>query len=252
MKKNQSLKKPIKIRGKKGDKNGSFWLLGIDEVGRGPLAGPVTVCAFGVKISDCGGGKNEGALNFDVNMADMKFRQNFSKKYPNLILNDSKKTTERRREGISLALRDVKNKDEYRFFIKSKSAKEIDKFGISVCIHKLIGELLKNFMKSLGILNDDLFIILDGGLKAPSEFKNQETHIKGDAKFAVISCASILAKVYRDDYVRKLSGKDKNMVKYGFEIHKGYGTRKHIESIRKNGVSLEHRKTFLKNITDSI
>ena len=53
MKKNQNLKKPIKIRGKKGNKNRNFWLIGIDEVGRGPLAGPVTVCAFGVNINEC-------------------------------------------------------------------------------------------------------------------------------------------------------------------------------------------------------
>jgi ribonuclease HII len=85
-------------------------------------------------------------------------------------------------------------------------------------------------------------------LKAPKEFINQETHIKGDAKFAVISCASILAKVHRDEYMRKLSKKDTDLAKYGFEIHKGYGTKKHIESIIKNGISPEHRKTFLKNI----
>lgn len=220
--KNQNAKKPIRNTLKKKD----FWLVGIDEVGRGPLAGPVTVCAFGVK------------------MTDVEFRNGFSKKYPNLKLNDSKQLTEKKREEIASVLR----KDKYKFLIKSMTAKQIDQFGIAVCIRKIIENLLKNFIKYLDISEGELCIMLDGGLKAPPEFINQETHIKGDAKFAVISCASILAKVHRDEYMRKLSKKDKDFAKYGFEIHKGYGTKKHIESIIKNGVSPEHRKTFLKNI----
>jgi ribonuclease HII len=222
MSKIQNPKKAIKNSPKKKD----FWLVGIDEVGRGPLAGPVTVCAFGVKATDS------------------EFRKSFSKKYPNLKLNDSKQLTEKKREEIAYFLR----KDKHKFLIKSMTAKQIDQFGIAVCIRKIIENLLKNFIKSLDISEGQLCILLDGGLKAPKEFINQETHIKGDAKFAVISCASILAKVHRDEYMRKLSKKDTDLAKYGFEIHKGYGTKKHIESIIKNGISPEHRKTFLKNI----
>ena len=234
MKKIQSPKKPIKKAPKSeskgklkhGIKHEPLWLIGIDEVGRGPLAGPVTLCAFGVQITD------------------IEFRKIFSKKHPNLKLNDSKQLTEKKREEIAVALR----RDKYKFLIKSKSAKQIDQLGIAVCIRKIIENLLKNFIKSLDISEGQVCIMLDGGLHAPPQFKNQETHIKGDAKFAVISCASILAKVHRDQYMRDLSRKDKNLAKYGFDIHKGYGTKKHIESIKKNGVSLHHRKTFLKNI----
>ncbi len=234
MKKIQSPKKPIKKAPKSESedklkhriKHEPLWLIGIDEVGRGPLAGPVTLCAFGVQTTDA------------------EFRKTFSKKYPTLILNDSKQLTEKKREEISATLR----KDKYKFLIKSKSAKQIDQFGIAVCIRKIIENLLKNFIKSLDISEGQVHILLDGGLKAPPQFTNQETHIKGDAKFAVISAASILAKVYRDAYMRRLSMKDKNLAKYGFDIHKGYGTKKHIESIRKNGISLHHRKTFLKNL----
>lgn len=222
MSKIQNPKKAIKNSPKKKD----FWLVGIDEVGRGPLAGPVTVCAFGVQ------------------MTDSEFRKSFSKKYPNLKLNDSKQLTEKKREEISSVLR----KDKYKFLIKSMTAKQIDQFGIAVCIRKIIEKLLKNFIKSLDISEGQLCILLDGGLKAPKEFINQETHIKGDAKFAVISCASILAKVHRDSHMSKLASKNKELAPYGFEIHKGYGTKKHIESIRKNGASPEHRRTFLKNI----
>ncbi len=230
MPKNQSIKKPIKKAPKNGlkhkPKSRPLWRIGIDEVGRGPLAGPVTLCAFGVQMSD------------------RDFKKSFSKKYPNIKLDDSKKLTEKKRKEIDLILR----KDNYKFFIKSKSAKDIDQLGIAVCIRKIIENLLKNFIKSLNISEGEVAILLDGGLKAPLQFTNQETHIKGDAKFAVISCASILAKVYRDEYMRNLSRKDRNLAKYSFEIHKGYGTKKHIESIRKNGISSEHRKTFLKNI----
>lgn len=220
-----------KISIKKAPKRKDFWLIGIDEVGRGPLAGPVTVCAFGVRATDS------------------EFRKDFSKKSPNLKLNDSKQLTEKKREEIAFALR----KDKYKFFIKSRSAKDIDKFEISVCIHKLIESLLKEFIKSLHvsgekISEDQIHVLLDGGLKAPPQFKNQETHTKGDAKFAVISCASILAKVYRDAYMTRLAGRSKQMSVYGFEVHKGYGTKKHIEAVKRYGLSEEHRRTFCRNI----
>lgn len=226
MKKIPSPKKPIKKALKNETEVEPLWLIGIDEVGRGPLAGPVTMCAFGVQMSD------------------FEFRKSFSKKYPNLILNDSKQLTEKKREEIAGALK----KDKYKFLTKSKSAKEIDRLGIAICIRKIIENLLKNFIKSLDISEGQVCILLDGGLKAPLQFKNQETHTKGDAKFAVISAASILAKVHRDEYMRSLSKKDENIAKYNFDVHKGYGTKKHIEAIKKNGISLHHRKTFLKNI----
>lgn len=230
MKKIPSPKKPIKnglkSRSTHGINGKPMWLVGIDEVGRGPLAGPVTLCAFGVKMSD------------------VEFRKSFSKKYPNLRLNDSKQLTEKKREKIAFTLK----KDKHKFFIKSKSAKQIDQFGIAVCIRKIIESLLKEFVKSLNISPDQIYILLDGGLKAPQQFVNQETHIKGDAKFAVISCASILAKVHRDAYMIKLADKNENMSAYGFKAHKGYGTKHHVEAVRKNGLSLEHRKSFCSRI----
>jgi ribonuclease HII len=232
MKKIPSTKKPIK----KAPKSEPLWLIGIDEVGRGPVAGPVTMCAFGIKVDRFGGISKK---------SDSIFRKLIENKYLNIKINDSKKIKQKDREVIDNILR-KETKDIYKFLIKSKSAKDIDKIGIAVCIRKIIESLLKDFIKSLDIKEADVFVLLDGGLKAPFQFINQETHIKGDAKFAVISCASILAKAYRDEYMRSLSKKDKGLAKYGFEIHKGYGTKKHLESIKKNGLSLHHRKTFLK------
>ena len=74
---------------------------------------------------------------------------------------------------------------------------------------------------------------------------HQEKIIKGDAKSVSIAAASILAKVTRDRYMEELGEK---YPEYGFEKHKGYGTKAHIEAIKKYGITPEHRKTFLKNI----
>ena len=218
----------IKKSPKKAIKNKPLWLIGIDEVGRGPLAGPVTVCAFGIKF------------NNTAKKTDSNFRKLIEKKYAGIKLNDSKKLSPNKREEIDRILR----KENYKFFIKSQSAKQIDSEGISVCIRKLIKNLLENFRKSLDILEDQFYILLDGGLYAPPEFIHQETHIKGDAKFAVISCASILAKVQRDAYMTKLFKKNKALSVYKFDIHKGYGTKLHIKAIKKNGLSGEHRRSF--------
>ena len=192
------------------------WLVGIDEVGRGPLAGPITLCLFAIQTTD------------------IRFRRDFHKKYPHLKLDDSKKLKAKDREDTAKYLR------KYTYVIKSKSAKEIDRIGISKCIKDIIKNLLTTFIKKTKA--KDITILLDGSLKAPDIYKKQSTHTKGDSKYAVISAASIIAKVHRDKYMIKLS---KKYEKYGFDIHKGYGTRKHVDNIKKWGLTGEHRKTFM-------
>jgi ribonuclease HII len=86
-------------------------------------------------------------------------------------------------------------------------------------------------------------VLLDGSLKAPKEFINQKTIIKGDEKEKIIAWASILAKVSRDSIMTKYH---KKFPQYGFQIHKGYGTDKHRTAISKYGLSEIHRKTFCK------
>ena len=85
-------------------------------------------------------------------------------------------------------------------------------------------------------------ILLDGGLKAPAKYKDQKTIIKGDEKVKIIALASIIAKVSRDRHMRRLA---KKFPDYGFEIHKGYGTRAHYRALHRRGLSPLHRRSFL-------
>jgi len=180
------------------------YTIGIDEVGRGPIAGPVTVCACMISPE-------------------------ITKKYKGI--KDSKKLSEKRREEIYKEIQDL-----VQYKVMSISAKEIDEKGISFCIKKALA-------KSISIFPPDTQVLLDGGLKAPPEFKNQKTIIKGDEKEVCIALASIIAKVTRDRYMCKMA---KKYPEYGFDEHKGYGTSKHYESIQKSGLSLLHRKSFIK------
>jgi ribonuclease HII len=195
------------------------YLIGIDEVGRGPVAGPVTICAFKILASE-------------YNKLE---EQNFFDK-----LKDSKKLSEKKREEWFVKFSQLEKENIIAYSCLSKTAKEIDAIGISVCIHKLIPETLQE----LKVDSTDK-IFLDGSLSAPEEFLNQETVIKGDEKIPVISCASIIAKVLRD---RKMTEFHKEFPEYGLDQHKGYGTLKHMEAIKKHGISEIHRLTYLKNL----
>jgi len=196
------------------------YIIGIDEVGRGPVAGPVTVCAF--KIS--------------TDFYDKLQADNFFEK-----LRDSKKLSIKKREEWFKKLKQLSldNPQDLSFAVLSKTAMQIDRFGISNCIKKLISEDLE---KINAAEKDQIF--LDGSLSAPDKFLNQETIIKGDEKIPVIACASIMAKVTRDYYMTRIAEK---FPEYGFEQHKGYGTSKHMEAIKKHGTSAMHRLTYLKN-----
>lgn len=197
------------------------FIIGIDEVGRGPLAGPVSVGVF---------------------MAP----KNLNKKLIKILggkIKDSKKLSPSERYTIYRTLLELKKNKIVNFFVSHISNKIIDKIGISKAIQRGIDKGLEK----LEIKNYKLKIVLDGLLKAPQEFKNQKTIIKGDEKNIFIACASIVAKVERDALMTKLAKKYPN---YGFEIHKGYGTAKHTTLIKKLGLSILHRATFCKNLTN--
>lgn len=199
------------------------YLLGVDEVGRGPLAGPVTVCVIAVDFAGAG-----------------KILKKFSPPRTTK-LTDSKKLSAKQREDI---FQFVKTKmPEIIFEVSSCSAKQIDKIGIQKCILKCIENCLKKLEKK-GIKSENSFVRLDGALRAPSEYK-QITIIKGDLKEPVISLASVIAKVSRDAYMQKLH---KKFPQYDFSQNKGYGTKSHIEAIKKYGQTAEHRKTFCTRI----
>lgn len=219
-------------------------VIGIDEAGRGPLAGPVTVGAFG---------------------AEQKMRKWILKNIFDNKLRDSKKLLPTKREEIFEKLKILKTEGKIFFSVSNISNKIIDKIGISKAVQMGIKNLLKHLAssknisskKSSGLLaslgqtffSESFFrseIRLDGLLKAPSEFKNQKTIIKGDEKDVFIACASIIAKVSRDKLMTRLG---KKYPKYDFEIHKGYGTKNHLNLIKKYGLSNLHRKSFCKNLT---
>jgi ribonuclease HII len=192
---------------------GMRYIVGIDEVGRGPLAGPVTLCVISCEI------KLYKKLKKD-------------KRLPGVGL-DSKKLSEKDREKYAKILKYI----GVPYVVANVSNKNIDEKGISACINGAISKGIKK----LELNSKQCEILLDGGLKAPREFKKQKTIIKGDEKEKIIAWASILAKVSRDALMIKLS---KKYPKYGFAENKGYGTLKHRMAIKKHGLSSVHRKSF--------
>lgn len=178
-------------------------LVGVDEVGRGPFAGPVTICAVAVSPK-----RN---LTF---LKDVK---------------DSKKLSSKKREEIVRGI-------EVEKAICSISSREIDKIGISRSVKKAIRIVLNKLD-----LDPKSKIFLDGSLKAPDKYKNQKTIIGGDSKNKLIALASVFAKVHRDRIMTSRAGK---YPKYGFDVHKGYGTLMHRNAIKKHGLCKEHRRSF--------
>lgn len=194
------------------------FVVGIDEVGRGPVAGPVYVCALLAPAS---------AVSEIVAGAGLPLR-------------DSKKLTKIQRGKWFAYLQKLAKEERFRYIISKTSAKEIDEKGIVVCIKACVD----NCLLKLKIKKENTQVLLDGGLKTSYKL-SQKTIIKGDESEPIISLASILAKVSRDAEMEKLAEKYPN---YGLEKHKGYGTKAHMEAIKKHGLSDIHRKSFLKKI----
>lgn len=198
-------------------------VIGIDEVGRGPLAGPVTVCAFYTS--------NEKALKKLI--------------FQNTI-RDSKKLSKALRNNINQSIRKIRKiKDgdiEIDFEIVSKSAAYIDTHGISkaiqVCMHTAVRKLEMRNQHS-----KDVIYKLDGGLRLDPSYKQQKTYIKGDEGHVSIAIASILAKVHRDTHMEKQARK---FPEYDWHKNAGYGTRDHYKAIDHNGLTKLHRVTFIK------
>lgn len=191
------------------------YLVGIDEVGRGPVAGPVYVCAFLAEASE---------IENIVAGAELPLR-------------DSKKLTEKMRGKWFEYLQKLAKEKTIRYVMTKASAREIDDKGIAVCIRAAVDNCLEK-------LNFDLAetkVFLDGGLKTLEKY-NQETVIKGDENIPVIALASIVAKVSRDAEMDTLA---KTHDKYSWEKNKGYGTKAHMDAIDEFGTCELHRITFL-------
>lgn len=178
---------------------------GVDEAGRGPLAGPV--CAAAVVLP-------KGLILEGVN--------------------DSKKLTEKKRE----ALFDVITEQALDWSVAFATVEEIEEINI------LNAAMLAMKRAVEGLKNPVDFAIIDGNRKPPLEI-DCEAVVKGDAKSMSVAAASILAKVSRDRILRQYAG---DYPQYGFEKHKGYGTKVHVEALKKYGPCEVHRPSFLKKI----
>jgi ribonuclease HII len=193
------------------------YIIGIDEVGRGSLAGPVVVAAVLLEPGWKPGGR----------------------------LKDSKKLTTLRREEW---LRRIK-KSGISYAVSRVSPAVIDRINISRAANRCAGRSFNRLVAKLGIKDKkDVRVYLDGGLYIGSK-KDQvsggwdaRTVVKGDEKINAVKLASIIAKVTRDRYMTRLDGVDP---RYGFGAHKGYGTRAHRSLVRKYGPGASHRLTFL-------
>lgn len=180
-------------------------LAGVDEAGRGPLAGPVVAAAVILK---------EGTI-IDG-------------------LNDSKKLTEKKREELF----DVICKTASAYNVCFVDERRIDEVNILQATF----EAMRGAVSGLKIRPD--YVIIDGN-RDPQLGIESKTVVKGDSKSMSIAAASVLAKVTRDRYMKKAA---EEFPEYGFEKHKGYGTKAHYEAIAEHGICRLHRRSFLKKV----
>lgn len=186
---------------------GFDYVLGIDEVGRGPFAGPVTVA--GVILKKC----------------------DFIR-----YINDSKKLSKELRETLDLEIR----KKAEGFVVFSMTNQDIDKFGIKNCTLSCM-ESCVNFFVQKGYKN--MHILIDAEKLKDIDLP-QTSIIKGDSKSASIAAASIIAKVHRDNFMEEIS---KLYPEYDFCSNSGYNSPKHFNAIVELGISPIHRKGFVQS-----
>ena len=188
-------------------------VIGVDEAGRGPLAGPVVAAAVILK----------------------EYTEELNE------INDSKKLTEKKREKLYDII--MKNFD---VAVGISTVEEIDKLNILNADFLAMRRALKD-LKSLKN-EKEYTVLVDGNLKIKEYIGKQLPIVKGDAKSLSIAAASIIAKVTRDRLMKDLANIYPD---YSFEKHKGYGTKAHIEAIKDKGtIEGVHRKVFLRKILD--
>jgi ribonuclease HII len=213
---------------------GYQFVIGIDEVGRGPLAGPVVASAVILRNNQLP--KNNNQINSNNQDPNYKLWE---------LIRDSKTLSEKQREGLFEFIQE-------NFFV-----------GIGICDHETIDRMnileasflamkaaITSLKKEISIkmsntryqITDTKYIILvDGNKKIPNLSMDQRAIVGGDKIVKSISAASIIAKVTRDRMMREFHNK---YPEYGFDKHKGYGTKFHVDALIKNGPCRIHRKTF--------
>ncbi|MBI2100894.1 MAG: ribonuclease HII [Candidatus Vogelbacteria bacterium] len=157
-------------------------------------------------------------------------------------LNDSKVLTSVRREAWYEKLTKARRRRQLNFTVALVGEKTIDRLGIVRAV--AIG--IRRCLARLKLNPKQCRVLLDGSLHAPRIYQNQKTIIRGDSRIKIIMLASIAAKVRRDRRLRRLAGRYPG---YDFEIHKGYGTKKHYAALRRRGLSPLHRRSFLRKFS---
>ncbi|MBR5875742.1 MAG: ribonuclease HII [Akkermansia sp.] len=175
---------------------------GIDEAGRGPLAGPVVAAAVVLPTG------------YDI---------------PGL--NDSKKLTAKKRDAL---YEQLMADERVLKCVAEATVQEIDELNILRATHLAMARAAQGITPAVD------FCLIDG-LAVPNFPLPSQNMVKGDARCLSIAAASVLAKVTRDRYMQRLA---EEFPQYGFDRHAGYGTKAHLEAIRKYGVTIHHRRTF--------
>lgn len=196
------------------------WVVGVDEVGRGSLAGPLVVAA----------------VVFNVNHTTAA-RESWKGE-----VKDSKALRECKREILSKEIINTATK----YIILETTPARIDEINIHNAVLESMNECAKSILSDGDIEINKTLVLFDGKFVPGNISYNARSVVKGDSKVFEIACASIIAKVYRDNLMKKLS---ECFPRYFWEENKGYGTKKHIDAILKLGLTNFHRKTFCKNFT---
>lgn len=187
------------------------YIAGVDEVGRGPLAGPVVSCCC--------------ILPKNVEI---------------LYLNDSKKLSEKRRESL---IPEIMEK-ALAYGFGEAGPEVIDEINILQATCRAMREAIKNAEKMLG---HPISLLLNDAVRIPGVEIPQLPIVHGDARSLSIAAASVLAKVRRDHFMMEM---EEQYPGYGFMKHKGYGTKQHIEALKELGPCPIHRRSFIKNFTE--
>ena len=198
--------------------------IGVDEVGRGPLFGRVYVAAVILPKND-----------FDY-----------------YKLKDSKKFSSKKKiKEVS----DYIKEKSIIWSIQYEDENVIDSVNILQATQQAMHKCIKDIMKNIKEINEDILLLIDGNYFKPLYQYNKEldkieevSHVcieKGDNTYCSIAAASILAKVARDEYISELCNEYPDLIeKYNIQSNKGYGSKQHLEGIKKYGITSWHRKTF--------
>ena len=184
-------------------------VIGLDEVGRGPLAGPVVSCGVLFK--------------------------SYKKLNEKILITDSKKLTKKQRNKLFLILRNLKNQKLIDYHLGMASVNEIDNLNILQATKLSMKRVINKFK-----LNN-VKLIIDGNFAINYKHFEERNIIGGDNLSISIAAASIIAKTHRDRLMSILNSKFNF---FGWDKNSGYGTNSHLEAIKKFGYTIHHRKSF--------